>query len=242
MEQKLITDIHKDVVRLNTQAFHPKKYIRRRVIRKHLNRLKDLVIDIGCGRGEDLPYMTNASRVIGYDLDAEILKYYSAQNNINAVAGDATSMPFKEGSIDSVNCIDVLEHIPDYRSAIRDIYRMLKIGGVLVISVPTDPSLFSKRDEEIGHIRLFETDLLIDDLKKTGFKIDLVKKYGTIIYPYVKYVANKMSIKELHDMQRKKSFILFKIAFNIFIKMFLNLDYYIPQGKKNVGVLIVAVK
>lgn len=241
MEQKLMTGIHKEVISLNAQDFHPKKYIRRRVIRKNLDYLKGLVIDIGCGRGEDIPFMKNASKIIGYDLDGEVLKYYSGQNNIDAVVGDAAKMPFRNESVTSINCIDVLEHIPDYKSGISEAYRILEKHGVIVISAPTDPSLFSKRDEEVGHQRLFDTQGLINDIKEAGFKISRVKKYGTLIYPYVKYVANKMSVKELHSLQKKRSFILFRLIFKLFLKGFLNLDYYIPQIK-NVGVLIVAIK
>ena len=241
MAQKLITDIHKEVIELNTQNFHPKKYIRRRVIRKNLIRLKGLVIYIGCGRGEDIPFMKNASRIIGYDLDSEILKYYSRQNNIDAVAGDATRMPFKNESISSISCIDVLEHIPDYRRSISEAFRILERRGVFIISVPTDPSLFSKRDEEIGHQRLFDTNTLIRDVREAGFKIEVIKRYGTLIYPYVKYIANKMSVRQIHDMQKKKSFVLFKIIFKLFLKAYLDFDYYFPQIK-NVGVLIVATK
>ena len=241
MRQKLITDIHKDVIELNTQEFHPKKYIRRRVIRKNLPRLTGLVLDIGCGRGEDPPFMVNARRIIGYDLDAEILKYYSERNSTDAVSGNAASMPFKDSSIDSLSCVDVLEHIPDYKQTLREMFRIIKKNGVLVISVPTDPSLFSDRDREIGHQRLFVPEALIDDIKSAGFDVMLEKRYGSLIYPYVKYVSNRMSVGRLHDMQRRKSFAAFKVFFNIFVKAFLNLDYYMPQTK-DVGILIVAKK
>ncbi|MFC1808255.1 class I SAM-dependent methyltransferase [Candidatus Omnitrophota bacterium] len=241
MEQKLITDLHKSVISLNTQAFHPKKYIRRRVTRNFLPRLSGLVLDVGCGRGEDPPFMINARRIIGYDLDAEILKHYKEINNTDAIAGDGMIMPFCDNSVDSISCIDVLEHIPDYKKTISEAYRVLKKGGLLVISVPTDPSLFTSKDEEIGHLRLFDRKELIRDIKEAKFSIETARPYGTLIYPYVKHITNRMSVKKIHDVQTKKSFGLFKIIFNLLIKPYLNLDYYVPQPR-DIGLLIVAVK
>ena len=49
---------------------------------------------------------------------------------------DVTRLSFSDSSLDSVLCFDVLEYVPDYRSALKEFYRVLNSGGQLLISVP----------------------------------------------------------------------------------------------------------
>jgi len=49
---------------------------------------------------------------------------------------DVTHLTFKDSSFDLILCFDVLEHVPDYRSALREFFRVLSVGGQLLLSVP----------------------------------------------------------------------------------------------------------
>lgn len=49
---------------------------------------------------------------------------------------DGTHLPFPDLSQDAVPCADVLEHIPNYQGALREWYRVLRIGVYLIIMVP----------------------------------------------------------------------------------------------------------
>jgi len=57
---------------------------------------------------------------------------------------DVTRLTFADRSFDAVLCFDVLEHVPDYRQALKEFYRVLASGGQLVVSVP-----FSHQQETI---------------------------------------------------------------------------------------------
>ncbi len=62
---------------------------------------------------------------------------------------DVTRLSFADASLDIILCFDVLEHVPDYRAALREFHRVLDTGGQLVISVP-----FSFQQETIVRARL----------------------------------------------------------------------------------------
>ena len=50
--------------------------------------------------------------------------------------GDATALRFADASLDAILCLDVLEHVPDFRAALREFARVLKPGGALLLTVP----------------------------------------------------------------------------------------------------------
>jgi SAM-dependent methyltransferase len=81
----------------------------------------ETIIDVGYHGGYDdaVPIFPHA---IGVDLDFP--KY------------DGTKLPFADGSVDTVHSSHMLEHVADYRATIRDWYRVLKLGGFIVCTVP----------------------------------------------------------------------------------------------------------
>ncbi|HJZ40429.1 MAG TPA: class I SAM-dependent methyltransferase [Bacteroidales bacterium] len=98
---------------------------------------------------------------------------------------DVQDMPFGDGEFDVVICNHVLEHVPDDRKALLEIYRVLKTGGFALLQVPTnygvektyedasvtDPSDREKHFRQKDHYRLYGRDYL-DRIRKTGFVIN----------------------------------------------------------------------
>jgi SAM-dependent methyltransferase len=120
-------------------------------------------------------------------LKATDIDYVPADINpsqfVNAVYADITDIPFHE-EFDCVISIHVLEHIPDDRKAIREIYRVLKPGGHALLAVPTygdttyeDPGLdYAGRQRQYGtgdHLRLNGLDFA-EKLKGAGFQVEIV--------------------------------------------------------------------
>ena len=62
------------------------------------------------------------------------------QNGKGVRNEDVTQLTFRDNEFDEIGTFDVLEHVPDYRSAIKEFYRCLKDGGTLVLTAPFDPS------------------------------------------------------------------------------------------------------
>ncbi len=88
---------------------------------------------------------------------------------------DITCLPFEDASFDLVICSEVLEHIPDEKTAVREIIRVLKPGGTLVVSVPR---YFPERicwalsdayhQTANGHIRIYRKQQLVRLLEAQG--------------------------------------------------------------------------
>jgi len=129
------------------------------------------------------------------------------------VTGDITNMSFKNDTFDLIICNHVLEHITDDRTAMSEIYRVLKKGGLGILQVPIDKdlektyedkTLVSKKQRakhfgQYDHVRIYGRDYK-DRLENNGFIVnfidytreiedDLIYKYGLIqgeLIPIVK--------------------------------------------------------
>jgi ubiquinone/menaquinone biosynthesis C-methylase UbiE len=100
----------------------------------------DRVLDVATGGGHTaLAFAGLARRVIAYDLTEPMLQAARGHvrgrgaANVEFVAGDATALPFGDGSFDVVTCRTAAHHFPDVAAAVRQMHRVLRPGGSLLL-------------------------------------------------------------------------------------------------------------
>jgi len=145
-----------------------------------------LHLDLGCGTGHMLQTMTRRGvRAIGVDMRPEGLV---ATRRVNPdailVRADATLLPFRAGSFDSVTVLDVLEHV-DEDALLSGIRTVLHPGGAAVLTVPAMPWLWSWRDDEAGHLRRYTRPALAQALTRAGFDVVVMRYYQCVLFPLV---------------------------------------------------------
>ena len=103
-------------------------------------RRADRVLDVATGGGHTaLAFASIASRVVAYDLTEAMLAAARAHvrsrggANIEFVAGDAGALPFLDESFDVVTCRTAAHHFSDVAAAVRQIHRVLRPGGSLLL-------------------------------------------------------------------------------------------------------------
>jgi len=99
----------------------------------------DRVLEVGCGAGHLLARLP-AGRAVGLDLAESLLARTARRVGRRAALaqGDAGALPFATAAFDRVYCSEVLEHLVDPAAAVREIGRVLRPGGVAVLSVPNE--------------------------------------------------------------------------------------------------------
>lgn len=139
------------------------------------------ILDIGGGSSGMLAMLYPDSRVVTLDIDATTIRRGDAASGSgsasHATVGDACRLPFPNDAFGLVALLDVIEHIEDHTAAILEARRVLRPGGVLLVTTPKitwhyprcsplRPHVRSEIElmEEWGHVRRgYEADAL-DDL------------------------------------------------------------------------------
>jgi len=113
----------------------------------------DVVLDLGCGVGYYCEFLSSfGAKVFGADIDQK--SSYAAQQFCPEVVFsicNATQLSFKENSFSKVICSEVLEHIEDDNKVMKQIYRITKPGGLVLITVPCFEGVFGSFIKDIAH-------------------------------------------------------------------------------------------
>jgi 2-polyprenyl-6-hydroxyphenyl methylase/3-demethylubiquinone-9 3-methyltransferase len=100
-----------------------------------------VLLDVGCGAGLLAPHVRGKGyRHVGVDVTASALGQ-AAEHGVAAVRADAASLPLADGCADVVCAGEILEHLPDLRTAVAEICRVLRPGGLLVLDTLNDTAL-----------------------------------------------------------------------------------------------------
>jgi SAM-dependent methyltransferase len=150
------------------------------------------VIDVGCGAGRHaFEAYRRGAEVVAFDRDASELRSVDtilramaetgeapAGASATVVLGDALNLPYPDQTFDCVIASEILEHIPQDDAAIAELIRILKVGGILAVSVPRWlPErlcwLLSEEyhSNEGGHVRIYRASELRDKIISGGMEL-----------------------------------------------------------------------
>lgn len=122
------------------------------------NRRPKHVLDIGCGTGETLSFLRRfypSAKLYGVDTSSRAISYSKLRGHKDIKKASATKLPFKNDFFDVVLFLDVLEHIKDDNKAIREAKRVLRKGGIVIITAPALSFIWSDHDTKQGHQRRY---------------------------------------------------------------------------------------
>ncbi|MCK4352518.1 class I SAM-dependent methyltransferase [candidate division WOR-3 bacterium] len=168
IQQKLFKTFfaHPDNIRLFSQA---------PIVRKYINSvgqtscLSSIAIDIGCGTGRYTKFLTQVSNfVVAIDPNFEALKRVRAKHiPAKLIQGEVEKLPFKSKSFSLALLLEVIEHIYNDKSGLKEINRILKLDKNLILSTPYPPPVYpDKLHKRVGYTK----NQIFNLLKSSGFK------------------------------------------------------------------------
>lgn len=154
------------------------------------------VLEIGCGTGDTLSYLRQQGRcdwVGGVELaSAAAAEARSKLDLLIEGNVETLALPFEDGSLDVILCLDILEHLVDPWGTVRKLDKALKPGGLLIASIPNArhfrlvfPLLFQGkwRYSEAGildrtHLRFFVRESALELMGSSGLQVEKVCATG----------------------------------------------------------------
>jgi SAM-dependent methyltransferase len=140
------------------------------------------LLDVGCGSGFLLRDFRRYGRAFGVDANEEAIRACRARG-LDVEHVTSSPLPFERESFDVITALDVLEHLEDDVGTIDDLYRLLKPGGVLLVTVPAFMFLWGTHDEVNEHKRRYTARQLTGRLVKSGFQPSRTTYFNTLLFP-----------------------------------------------------------
>ena len=152
---------------------------------------QSLLIDCGAGTGQFAAEMKAYCRVMAVDDHEESLALAASKVGASSVKkGSATALPILDESADCLTALDVLEHVEDDTKAMKEFARVLKTDGILIITVPALPALWSDWDVSLHHFRRYGRDTWLNLIEDPHFKVEHWNFVNVLALPLI-YLSRK---------------------------------------------------
>ena len=152
--------------------------------------LGDRVLEIGAGIGNLSRVLAPRARYIASDIDPlclEALENRFALRPQMEIAridvAEAEHFAPYTGKMDTVVCLNVLEHVEDNLGGLRNIHNVLGPGGRAILLVPRGKRLYGSLDRAVGHVRRYTRQELADKLAQAGFEVEKLFSFNKIGVP-----------------------------------------------------------
>jgi glycosyltransferase involved in cell wall biosynthesis len=142
------------------------------------------VLEVGSGVGNQTRFFADRERVVASDIEPhylrELRRRFEDSENVRVASfvfplGAEQRADLEGERIDSIVCMNVLEHIEQDGSTLRDFAAVLPQGGRLVLLVPALPSLYGTLDVALNHYRRYDRDGLVKLVTDAGFDVREVR-------------------------------------------------------------------
>lgn len=142
-----------------------------KLLRSHTSVAKPDVLDLGCGTGVVLRELGEWASPTGLDMSDLALGFCRQRSLGRLIKGDGSKLPIQDKQFDAIIGLDIFEHIEDDEAAFADAYRILRPGGILVLSVPAFRALWGPHDIALMHFRRYRASEVRQRLEKAGFVV-----------------------------------------------------------------------
>jgi SAM-dependent methyltransferase len=148
---------------------------------RFVHALGSRVLEIGAGFGNMTRFFAGRELVVASDLDPVALEYlrgaFRDERGVTVASyrfplGDAERSEIRALSIDTIVCLNVLEHIKEDVGTLSDFFEVLRPGGRLILIVPALQRLYGSLDEHLHHVRRYEKAELEAKVRGAGFALE----------------------------------------------------------------------
>jgi SAM-dependent methyltransferase len=159
------------------------------LVRRILERLSpnrqglDRILDIGCGTGIVLKLLEGFGTSYGMELSPDAIQFLRNRGLNLVVRSDADqSIPFKDNAFSAITCLDVLEHLDNDLTLLKEMGRVCKPGGHVIVTVPAFKILWSPHDVALHHKRRYTRKPTLDKVSGLGYTVIKASYYNVSLF------------------------------------------------------------
>ena len=172
--------------------------LRKQAVEKNIRgKSSGIILEVGSGLS---PMVTDSDIIVYSELSLSGLQTLKHRHGKGwYVVADAACLPFRSNAFTHAVCSEVLEHIENDHTALKELARVLESSGQLVITFPHRKFYFARDDHFVHHFRRYELDEMVDYLQAVGLRPVCVKKVLGPVDKLMMWVAvSCFSLREKH--------------------------------------------
>jgi SAM-dependent methyltransferase len=156
------------------------------------------ILDCGCGTGNNLRLLRDYGRACGIDLTLSGLTYAKRQGERLVAQASALSLPFSDDVFDLVSSFDVIYAFDDdmAAAALKEMCRVLRPGGALVLNVAALPALRGNHSILGGEVQRYTRSGLRRHLERAGFSVQRLTYTNFSILPMIAAVRFSQRLRQ----------------------------------------------
>ena len=141
------------------------------------------ILDAGCGSGRNMVLLARYGEVTGIELSAASAAVAQRRGVGEVVEGSVDDLPFPDDSFDFAVSLDVLEHLDDDLRSLVELRRVVRPGGLLLVTVPAYPRLWSSHDDVNHHKRRYTRATLLEVAAQAGWEATRTTHFNSLLLP-----------------------------------------------------------
>ena len=150
---------------------------RRRIIQSLVEKIStklktQRILDVGCGTGANLKMLAAYGKAEGVDISPQAVDFCHERGLDSVKLGAIEQLPYESDSFELVTALDVIEHLDDDISGLREMRRVLRRDGRLLVFVPAFMFLWGVQDDVSNHRRRYTLPSLLKAIEEAGFSVE----------------------------------------------------------------------
>lgn len=207
----------------------------------NIPREKTLLLDVGCGTGLNHSVLSQFGEAYGADMSPEALAFSRARGVTNLVLSPVENLQFSNDKFDVITALDMLEHTDNDMVALKELWRVTKPGGTVIITVPAYGFLWSEHDEALHHRRRYTAHELRNKLTNAGFIVQRSSYFITLMFFPIFFMRIMQNLTK-KSLEAKTSHVMLPKWLNWSLVKMLDLErLYLRWSNLPFGVTVLAV-
>jgi SAM-dependent methyltransferase len=169
---------------------------------------KGRILDIGAGTGIILKLLQDFGETYGIELSLQAIKYLKRRELKRIISADADDpLPFKDDTFTIITCLDVLEHLEKDVRLLKEMIRVSKPGGYILVAVPAFDIFWSSHDVALHHKRRYTRRKILQTVHDMNCKIIKASYFNFTLFLPILAVRTFKSIF-FHNEQAESDFFM----------------------------------